>query len=84
MPKKPVYRKPPRPVTPAPPTESRGPRTNPDALAVDGKVLEALPNAMFTVELEGGQLRALVAKRLGEAVDLGVVLVGPVKVVHTH
>jgi len=55
MPKKPVYRKPPRPVTPAPPTESRGPRTNPDALAVDGKVLEALPNAMFTVELEGGQ-----------------------------
>jgi translation initiation factor IF-1 len=28
---------------------------NPDALAVDGKVTEALPNAMFTVELDGGQ-----------------------------
>jgi len=56
MAKKPVYRKPPRPVTPAQPTtETRGPRQNPDALAVDGKVVEALPNAMFTVELEGGQ-----------------------------
>jgi translation initiation factor IF-1 len=56
MPKKPVYRKPPRRVTtPAAPTESRGPRTNPDALAVDGRVVEALPNAMFTVELDGGQ-----------------------------
>ncbi len=55
MAKKPVYRKP-RPVAPAQPTtETRGPRQNPDALAVDGKVLEALPNAMFTVELEGGQ-----------------------------
>lgn len=37
----------------APPTD--GPRrTNPDAIAVDGKVLEALPNAMFSVELENG------------------------------
>lgn len=56
MAKKPVYRKPPRPATPAQPTtETRGPRQNPDALAVDGKVVEALPNAMFTVELDGGQ-----------------------------
>jgi translation initiation factor IF-1 len=55
MAKKPVYRKPPRPVSPATTTETRGPRLNPDALAVDGKVMEALPNAMFTVELEGGQ-----------------------------
>lgn len=55
MPKKPVYRKPPRRVTPAATTETRGPRTNPDALAVDGRVVEALPNAMFTVELDGGQ-----------------------------
>lgn len=29
-------------------------RTNPDAIAVEGKVLEALPNAMFSVELESG------------------------------
>ena len=56
MPKKPVYRRPARPATPAQPnTETRGPRQNPDALAVDGRVLEALPNAMFTVELDGVQ-----------------------------
>lgn len=37
----------------APTTE--GPRrTNPDAIAVEGKVVEALPNAMFSVELENG------------------------------
>lgn len=29
-------------------------RTNPDAIAVEGKVLEALPNAMFSVELDNG------------------------------
>jgi len=34
---------------------SEGPRrTNPDAIAVEGKILEALPNAMFKVELENG------------------------------
>lgn len=32
-----------------------GPRkTNPDAIAVDGVVQEALPNAQFTVKLENG------------------------------
>jgi len=36
-------------------TESSGPRrTNPDAIAVEGKIIDALPNAMFTVELENG------------------------------
>jgi translation initiation factor IF-1 len=36
-------------------TPSEGPRrTNPDAIAVEGKVVEALPNAMFSVELENG------------------------------
>jgi len=29
-------------------------RTNPDAIAVDGRVVEALPNTMFTVELDNG------------------------------
>jgi len=39
----------------APSTESSGPRrTNPDAIAVEGKIIDALPNAMFTVELENG------------------------------
>lgn len=55
MPKKPAYRKPSRPTRPAaPPTEERPRRENPDALAVDGRVVDALPNAMFTVELENG------------------------------
>ena len=56
MPKKPQYRKPPRPV-PAPvpgQTEERARRENPDAITVDGRVVDALPNAMFTVELENG------------------------------
>lgn len=36
-------------------TDSTGPRrTNPDAIAVDGVVQEALPNAQFTVKLENG------------------------------
>ena len=54
MPKKQQYRK---PVTPAAPptTEARPRRENPNAVTVDGRVVEALPNAMFTVELEGGQ-----------------------------
>ena len=36
-------------------TDASGPRrTNPDAIAVDGVVQEALPNAQFTVKLENG------------------------------
>lgn len=36
-------------------TDTSGPRrTNPDAIAVDGVVQEALPNAQFTVKLENG------------------------------
>ena len=56
MPKKPQYRKPPRPVKPAAPdaTEERVRRENPNAVTMDGRVVEALPNAMFTVELENG------------------------------
>ncbi len=56
MPKKPQYRKPFKPPTPpaTPPGEERARRENPDALAVDGRVVDALPNAMFTVELENG------------------------------
>ena len=47
-------RKPPiRSAAPAtPPTEERVRRENPDAITVDGKVIDALPNAMFMVELE--------------------------------
>lgn len=42
-------------ANPATTTESSGPRrTNPDAIAVEGKIIDALPNAMFTVELENG------------------------------
>jgi translation initiation factor IF-1 len=54
--KKPQYRKPPRPVKPVAPdtTEERVRRENPNAVTMDGKVMEALPNAMFTVELENG------------------------------
>ncbi len=54
--KKQQYRKPPtRSAVPAaPPTEERTRRENPDAITVDGKVIDALPNAMFTVELENG------------------------------
>ena len=55
MPKKPQYRRPPAPARPpAPPTEERPRRENPDAIAVDGRVVDALPNAMFTVELDNG------------------------------
>lgn len=55
LPKKPQYRKPIRPGQPAPaPTEERPRRENPDAIAVDGRVVDALPNAMFTIELENG------------------------------
>ena len=53
MAKKPQYRKPPRPVKLVSPdtTEERVRRENPNAVTMDGKVTEALPNAMFTVEL---------------------------------
>ena len=55
MPKKPQYRKPVRPAPPpTTPTEARPRRENPDAISVDGRVVDALPNAMFTVELENG------------------------------
>ena len=51
--KKQAYRKPPvRSAAPATPTEERPRRENPDAITVDGKVIDALPNAMFMVELE--------------------------------
>ena len=57
MAKKPQYRKPPRPVKLVSPdtTEERVRRENPNAVTMDGKVTEALPNAMFTVELENGR-----------------------------
>lgn len=56
MAKKQQYRKPftPTPVAAGAATEDRPRRQNPDAITVDGKVVEALPNAMFTVELENG------------------------------
>ena len=56
LPKKPAYRKPVRNTTPAPgtTTEERPRRQDPDAITVDGKVVDALPNAMFRVELENG------------------------------
>jgi translation initiation factor IF-1 len=58
LPKKPQYRKPPRPVRPPTgvtgPTEERVRRENPNAISVEGRVVDALPNAMFTVELENG------------------------------
>ena len=42
------------PTTTAAPAESGPRRTNPDAIAVEGRVIDALPNAMFSVELENG------------------------------
>jgi translation initiation factor IF-1 len=56
MPKKPAYRRPSGPPKPrtVQTTENRAPRQATDTLAMDGKVVEALPNAMFTVELESG------------------------------
>jgi translation initiation factor IF-1 len=42
-------------ITPAPASTESGPRRqNPDAIAVEGTVVDALPNAMFTVKLENG------------------------------
>jgi translation initiation factor IF-1 len=56
MAKKPQYRRPARPVRPASAatTEERPRRQDPDAITVDGKIVDALPNAMFTVELDNG------------------------------
>ena len=55
MPKKPVYRRPTRPApAPTTPVEERPRRQDPDAITVDGRVIDALPNAMFHVELENG------------------------------
>ena len=56
MAKKPPSRKPPRLVQPVSPdtTEERVRRENPNAVTMDGNVTEALPNAMFAVELENG------------------------------
>lgn len=58
MAKKPTYRKPTRPAPANPanaPAPERTPREDPNALAVDGKIVDALPNAMFSVELINGQ-----------------------------
>lgn len=52
-PKKPVYHKTSRPAAPVV-TEERPRKQNPDAITLDGKVIDALPNAMFTIELENG------------------------------
>ncbi len=54
MARKHQYRRP-APVRPAaPPTEERPRRQDPDAITADGKVVDALPNAFFRVELENG------------------------------
>lgn len=56
MAKKPQYRRNSRPAattTTAP--SDRGPRrSNPDTIIVEGRVTDALPNAMFTVALDNG------------------------------
>lgn len=54
MPNRPGGRGPRPPSKRRPPTEDGGPRQQTDVLAVEGTVLEALPNTMFTVELENG------------------------------
>ncbi len=42
---------------PPPPVQREAPKpTKSDAIAVDGRVKEALPNAMFQVELENGHM----------------------------
>lgn len=43
-----------RPVDPNAIPEDRRRREDPNAIAVNGKIVTALPNAMFTVELENG------------------------------
>lgn len=55
MAKKPTHQRSSRPARPGTATtERRGPRQNPDTIQVEGKVVDALPNAMFTVELDNG------------------------------
>ncbi len=57
MAKRPTYRKPnpPRPAAASATTAPAGPRPAAhDAIAVEGIVVDALPNAMFTVELDNG------------------------------
>jgi len=55
MPRKPQYRRPTAPARPATPsTDERPRRQDPDAISVEGRVIDALPNAMFHVELENG------------------------------
>ena len=41
---------------PPPVTQRDAPRPKSDAIAVEGKVREALPNAMFQVELDNGHM----------------------------
>jgi len=48
------YRRPAPARPPVTPTEERPRRQDPDAITVDGRVVDALPNAMFRVELENG------------------------------
>ena len=56
--KKPLYRKPPRPVKTVTPdvVEERVRREKLNAVTMDGKITEALPNAMVTAELNNGLL----------------------------
>ncbi len=59
MPKRPNYPKrnnrPPQPPgTPGAPPAVAPRRSKSDAITVDGTVMDALPNAMFTVELDNG------------------------------
>ena len=59
MPKRPNYpkrnnRPPQPPSTPGAPPAVAPRRSKTDAITVDGTVMDALPNAMFTVELDNG------------------------------
>ena len=55
MPPHPPPRKPPRAFHRVDaPADEPARRENPDAIAVNGRVVDALPNAMFTVELGNG------------------------------
>jgi translation initiation factor IF-1 len=56
--KRPQYRKPVQQKSPSQATtvEDRPLRQSEDAIAVEGKVTEALPNTMFRVQLENGHM----------------------------
>ena len=61
MARRPAFRRPAKPAKPgtpvapgAPATDDRRRRENPDAITVDGRFVDAVPNAMFTVELDNG------------------------------